>query len=79
MQCVAFYSNLPWFGLTNVIIWKSQCNAENACGNGMCKCTLMNHRRKIVEKNSQSMLHNTFLELFKLLETNGISLDPASE
>ncbi len=38
MQCVAFCSHLPWFGLSNnVIIWKSQCNVENAWGNGMCK------------------------------------------
>jgi hypothetical protein len=39
-QCVVFCLYLPWFGLTNVIIWKSQCNAENTCENGMCKRAL---------------------------------------
>ncbi len=31
---------LTLIGLTNVIFWKLQRNAENACGNSMCKPAL---------------------------------------
>jgi len=36
-QCVAIFYKLPWFCLTKVIYEKLQRNAENACGNRMCK------------------------------------------
>ncbi len=37
-HCVAIFYNLPWFSSIKVSNKKLQCNAENACGNRMCKC-----------------------------------------
>jgi hypothetical protein len=39
-HCVAIFYNLPWFSLIKVSNKKSQRNAENACGNRMCKRVL---------------------------------------
>jgi hypothetical protein len=36
-HCVAIFYKLPWFCSTKVSYEKSQRNAENACGNRMCK------------------------------------------
>jgi len=36
-HCVAIFYKLPWFCSTKVSYEKSQLNAENACGNRMCK------------------------------------------
>jgi len=36
-HCVAIFYNLPWFCSIKVSNENSQCNAENACQNRMCK------------------------------------------
>ncbi len=36
-HCFAFFNNLPWFCSIKVSYKKSQRNAENTCGNRMCK------------------------------------------
>ncbi len=41
-HCVAIFYNLPWFWSIKVSNKKSQCNAENACGNQICKHALNN-------------------------------------
>jgi len=37
LHCVSIFYKLPCFCSINVSIQKLQCNAENACGNRMCK------------------------------------------
>jgi len=39
-HCVAIFYKILWFRSTNVIYEKLQRNAENACGNRMCKQAL---------------------------------------
>jgi len=41
-HCIAIFYNLPWFCSIKVSIKKLQSNAENACGNRVCKCAF-NH------------------------------------
>jgi len=36
-HCVVIFDYLPWFGSIKVINKKLQPNAENACGNRICK------------------------------------------
>jgi len=37
LHCIAIFYNLPWFCSIKVSNKKWQLNAENACGNWMCK------------------------------------------
>jgi hypothetical protein len=62
MQCIAFYSYLTWFGLTNVIIGKLQRNAENTCRNDMCKRAL----RKTLKTSSKREMKQKQREKMKL-------------
>ncbi len=39
--CVANFHELPWLSETKVIYKKSQHSAVNACGNRMCKLSLI--------------------------------------
>jgi len=48
-HCIAIFYKLPWFCSTKVNYEKSQRNAENACGNRMCKQGLR-HKVSIEER-----------------------------
>jgi hypothetical protein len=56
-RCVAIFYNLSWFCSIKVSNKKLQCNAENACGNRMCKrysrTAVYDHYRQ--SKRSQTM------------------------
>jgi hypothetical protein len=49
-HCVAVFYNLPWFCSIEVNYKKLQFNAENACGNRMCKKAL-SYRSRIASCN----------------------------
>jgi len=45
-HCVAIFYNSPWFFSIKVNDKKLQRNAENACGNRMCKLSFSNWKAK---------------------------------
>jgi len=47
-HCIAIFYKLPWFCSTKVIYEKSQRNAENACGNRMCKRAFSSAKERII-------------------------------